>query len=236
MNTKKLLTYALNSENQLKNIDEVPNGLECNCICPGCKEPLIAKNEGKIREHHFAHTSDSECVLGYQTMIHLLTKDIIEEMKIFPMALNGKFLSACEVYKEVSLIKELGIIPDILGFTPITDGPNIVGKIPIIVEIYVTHKVDEEKANILKKSGIPSVEIDLSKTEVNTKNELIQEIYNPKNWKIINGNIRRQFLPQINLSLPAYYGAYPRRTSYSSSRSHYKRNNSGYSHYSKKRR
>lgn len=44
MNTKKLLTYALNAENQIKNINEVPNGLECNCICPGCKEPLIAKN------------------------------------------------------------------------------------------------------------------------------------------------------------------------------------------------
>lgn len=169
MNTKKLLTYALNAENQIKNINEVPNGLECNCICPGCKEPLIAKNEGKIREHHFAHNGDSECESGYQTMIHLLAKDIIEETKIFPIFLDGKFLSACEVYKEVSLVKELGIIPDILGFTPITDGPNIVGKIPVIVEIYVTHKVDEEKANILKRSGIPSVEVDLSKTEASTK-------------------------------------------------------------------
>lgn len=235
MNTKKLLTYALNAENQIKNINEVPNGLECNCICPGCKESLIAKNEGKIREHHFAHNGDSECESGYQTMIHLLAKDIIEETKIFPIFLDGKFLSACEVYKEVSLVKELGIIPDILGFTPITDGPNIVGKIPVIVEIYVTHKVDEEKANILKRSGIPSVEVDLSKTEASTKDELVQEIYNPKNWKIINGSIGRQFLPQINLSLPTYYGTYPRRASYSS-RNNYKRNYSGYRHYSKKRR
>ena len=235
MNTKKLLPYALNAENQIKNINEVPNGLECNCICPGCKEPLIAKNEGKIREHHFAHNGDSECESGYQTMIHLLAKDIIEETKIFPIFLDGKFLSACEVYKEVSLVKELGIIPDILGFTPITDGPNIVGKIPVIVEIYVTHKVDEEKANILKRSGIPSVEVDLSKTEASTKDELVQEIYNPKNWKIINGSIGRQFLPQINLSLPTYYGTYPRRASYSS-RNNYKRNYSGYRHYSKKRR
>ena len=44
MNTHKLLTYALNSQNQLVHIDSVPNGSSCNCFCPNCKAALIAKN------------------------------------------------------------------------------------------------------------------------------------------------------------------------------------------------
>ena len=167
MNTHKLLTYALNSDNRLMYINDVPNGLECNCICPGCKEKLIAKNDGKVREHHFAHASNKECITGYQTMIHLLAKDIIEAMKIFPMALNGKYLSACEIYKEVNL-NQFGFVPDIFGFIPITDGPNIIGKIPVIIEIFVTHKVDEEKKNKIIKAGIPAMEIDLSNVEFST--------------------------------------------------------------------
>ena len=48
MNTHKLLTYALNSDNRLMYINDVPNGLECNCICPGCKEKLMGKFENTI--------------------------------------------------------------------------------------------------------------------------------------------------------------------------------------------
>ena len=35
-----LLTYALNAENQLVQVDDVPNGNACNCICPHCKKPV----------------------------------------------------------------------------------------------------------------------------------------------------------------------------------------------------
>lgn len=91
MNTHKLLTYALNSDNRLMYINDVPNGLECNCICPGCKEKLIAKNDGKVREHHFAHASNKECISGYQTMIHLLAKAIIVNKRILPgFGINNK--------------------------------------------------------------------------------------------------------------------------------------------------
>lgn len=207
MNTHKFLTYALNSDNRLMYINDVPNGLECNCICPGCKEKLIAKNDGKVREHHFAHASNKECITGYQTMIHLLAKDIIENFKIFPMALNGKYLSACEVYKEVNL-NQFGFIPDIFGFTPITDGPNIIGKIPVIIEIFVTHKVDEEKKNKIIKAGIPAMEIDLSTVKFSTINELAKEIYNSKNWNLINGKIGQQYLPQIQIPVQQLVNMY----------------------------
>lgn len=43
-------------DGQLIHISNVPQGLECNCVCPNCKENLIAK-KGKINEYHFAHES-----------------------------------------------------------------------------------------------------------------------------------------------------------------------------------
>ncbi len=47
------LTYALDTHGKMVYIEDVPNGLACNCICPQCHEPLIARNGGEIREHHF---------------------------------------------------------------------------------------------------------------------------------------------------------------------------------------
>ena len=228
-----ILSYALNAEKRMVHIDTGKNGLECGCVCPSCKEPLVAKNDGKIREHHFAHANGADCGTGYQTMIHLLAKDIIEELKIFPLFLNGKYLSACEIHKEVSLVKEFGIIPDILGFTPVTDGPNIIGKIPVIVEIYVTHKVDEEKAMIIKDSGIPAIEIDLSKSEATTAEELIKEIYNPENWNYINKEVGKQFIPRININLPNLAGLLP--STYPARHTN-RRNNSRYRNYYKRRK
>ena len=48
---KKYLTYAIsNKTKQLVFVNHVPNGNECDCICPHCKQPLCAKNNGEERE------------------------------------------------------------------------------------------------------------------------------------------------------------------------------------------
>lgn len=49
------IIYALNGKGQWTSIEDVPNGIECNCFCPYCNKPLIAKNGGNDRIHHFAH-------------------------------------------------------------------------------------------------------------------------------------------------------------------------------------
>ena len=204
---KKLLTYAFNSEKKLVYIDSVKNGLECGCICPGCKENLVAKNDGKIREHHFSHKSNTDCVSGFQTMIHLLAKDIIFETKLLPLAQNGRLIVVSDVKLEVNLEK-LKIIPDILSTVYLLLNNQITIPVPFIVEIYVTHKVEEEKANVIKNAGIPAVEIDLSNSTASTKEQLFQEIYNPKNWKIINKDIGSQFLPRSQIPVTALLNAY----------------------------
>ncbi len=73
------LTYALNQTGLLVNVDDVPVGNQCGCFCPACKEPLIAKNQGTKREHHFAHQSGTECEYAVESMLHILAKEKIRE-------------------------------------------------------------------------------------------------------------------------------------------------------------
>lgn len=75
MNSK--INYALNENQKLVFVDDVPNGKECGCVCPNCGEKLMAKNGGSKREHHFAHLSGTECEGAYESMLHLLAKERI---------------------------------------------------------------------------------------------------------------------------------------------------------------
>ena len=73
------LTYALNATGQLVDVDKVPVGNKCGCFCPACKEPLIAKNQGRKRMHHFSHQSGTECDYAIESMLHLLAKERVRE-------------------------------------------------------------------------------------------------------------------------------------------------------------
>jgi len=77
---KPCLSFALNAEGHAVSISNVPSGLACNCTCPSCGEPLVAK-KGKKLDHHFAHKSDSDCASGYETSLHLAVKTILERTK-----------------------------------------------------------------------------------------------------------------------------------------------------------
>ena len=60
-------------------INDVDNGLDCGCNCTQCGEPLLAKNKGKIKEHHFAHAVDSNC--NGESLKHYMAKAEIKERK-----------------------------------------------------------------------------------------------------------------------------------------------------------
>lgn len=159
------MIYALR-DNQIVHISEVDSGINCNCQCSACDEPLVARKGSKVM-HHFAHKSTVDCEYGYQTSLHLAAKDIISKNMIFAVPELYLTLKMCDnrrellesaavltVY-EVVLEKKIDtIIPDILLETNI-------GK--IIVEIYVTHEIDTEKKKKIKRLNIPTIEIDLSK-------------------------------------------------------------------------
>ena len=57
MNGLTLIPFGLHLDtNRVVDVGSVPNGINCQCICPSCKTPLIARH-GAVKEWHFAHQS-----------------------------------------------------------------------------------------------------------------------------------------------------------------------------------
>lgn len=163
-------------------IDDVLSGSDCNCICPQCKAPLVAR-KGKIREHHFAHkgnVSDCNIIYANQTALHRMAKAIIaEEKKIsvpavavplkniklgrIPPGIRAKLPKTYEyrpaeilICQSVDLEKHLpGFVPDIIA--------NSSSNGEYLIEIAVTHFVDEEKKARAVEYNAPMLEIDLSR-------------------------------------------------------------------------
>ena len=51
------LTYALKN-NLLVHISDVERGKNCQCVCPACNEPLIAKKGEKVVEMNVLAVAD----------------------------------------------------------------------------------------------------------------------------------------------------------------------------------
>ena len=101
-----LLTYALNIANKLVHIDNVPNGLDCNCYCPYCHAQLVAKNNGKKKISHFAHYHAEDCGKAYETALHLLAKEILCERKVLMLpAYKNVRESQLIVFDEIEIEK-----------------------------------------------------------------------------------------------------------------------------------
>jgi hypothetical protein len=142
--------------NEIVHVDDVPNGDKCNCVCLDCNKSLIAKH-GKHNTHHFSHIGDSNCNGGGETLLHLLTKEVISENKNFfipniiikpdilsnqygyPKLCNNDFKK--EFFGEFYKIKEIKLEQQISNIQP-----DIISKLiydnkeyELLIEIAVTH-------------------------------------------------------------------------------------------------
>ena len=90
------LTVAL-KDDVITNINDVESGLKCGCVCPACREPLVAK-KGKKMMHHFAHHAGHSCEYGYESSLHLAAKEILSRAK--RMTLPAVYVSFPDSYKK----------------------------------------------------------------------------------------------------------------------------------------
>ena len=161
------LPFGLRGE-RLVHISEVEAGLACACVCPACGHPLVAR-KGARRAHHFAHAGGAECAHGLQTALHLAAKQALESerrMRLPEVLLSFEYSHkppwrlqppALVRFDEVRLERRLSdIVPDVLIY--------VQGR-PLLVEIAVTHAVDEAKLQKIRRLGISALEITLSDFE-----------------------------------------------------------------------
>jgi len=165
-----LQSFAIDKDGSIRSVDEVARGLACDCICPCCGHPVIAR-QGEVREWHFAHAVETDCDGGPESALHLAAKQLL---------LENCGLSVPEIHVETEVRLPDGRVGEGRAFRPErwidfqtvkaersigTIRPDIVavvGNTMLFVEIAVTHFVDSEKRAILEELGVPTIEIDLA--------------------------------------------------------------------------
>lgn len=79
----------------IDDIDKAHNGSKCNCVCPACKEPFIARM-GDKNQHHFAHSGKGcDEINAYMTGLYMLLSEYLTSNKLYlPPVIVGFELSA----------------------------------------------------------------------------------------------------------------------------------------------
>lgn len=141
--------------------------------------------------HHFSHHAGHNCEYGYESSLHLAAKDILSKSKritlppvhvVFPDSYKKDELvcAAKEIeIEKVELEKRFGdVIPDVVVYA---------GGKQFFIEIYVTHRIDDEKLKKLRCADISTIEIDLSKKQSITTLEELADLLlhnsDSKKWR-----------------------------------------------------
>lgn len=203
---------------RIVHISGVDSGLDCNCYCPDCGGRFVAY-KGKVLRPHFKHYTESySCRYSFETSLHFLAKEIIQQKKYLdvpaisweiPFAPFNWFTkdlkqSSTPLLEKRSIQRihfdkvevekwEGNFKPDLKAY---------IGSKQLLIEITVTHGIDEQKLKKVKENDVPLLEVNLSYLQheidkktlarllYNTKGdskERLQNfkwIYNPKNERI----------------------------------------------------
>ncbi len=80
MTSDHRIPFACGPDGRVMSIQEVPRGLDCQCTCPACEAPLVAK-KGRRQAWHFSHAPGTSCAGALESALHIAVKQIIEEAK-----------------------------------------------------------------------------------------------------------------------------------------------------------
>lgn len=173
-----VFSWAENSQGKMVHVDDVPRGLACGCVCPCCHERLLARH-GDVKEHGFAHHSDSRGAnlkICYMVSLYKLAEQIIETRKrvhvpsyygIFP----GKDIEFVEVKIDGRFERE-DKQPDVMATS--RDGKKY------IIEFTFDYKVQHKQAVDYK--NLNCLEINLSGQTLETVERFLLEDDKDRKW------------------------------------------------------
>lgn len=174
-----IFSYAEDSNTgKLVHVDDVDNGLNCNCNCPNCHEPLLARH-GNIREHGFAHhskTRGANLQICYRVTMYKLAEQILQEEKyILAPSYYDIFKEQRITFEEVAIDSRFDRNdkqPDVIATTQ--DGKQY------LIEFTFKEKVQHKKA--IDYANTDCIVIDLSNQTLDTLKSFLLEKVNDKTW------------------------------------------------------
>lgn len=187
------LVFGERPNGTILHISEVYSGLACNCTCPGCKAPLVAR-KGDLKDHHFGHYGTAEtpaCQTGAETALHKFAKECLaRRLELFlpaierqvGIAARAKYLGGMFRFDAALLEHRLAnIVPDVIVHK---------GERDLFVEFRVSHPCDTAKIAKIAALNVAAVEIDLSYLPRDVTRPSLEEaiitqaprrwLYNPK--------------------------------------------------------
>ena len=177
---------------------EVVSGLACGCVCPGCGAALVAR-KGSIAwcfAHH-AKTGSESCS---ESAIHAVGKQVILDanalvVPAYVIEASGPTVDGEIHYSHrvlgvarrirfdhaIGEVSEGGLRIDVVGYK---------GQRRLLLEIFVTHRVDADKLRKLQELGAPALEIDLSDMPRMGAGLVLEEVRK----RVIDGNSHKNWL------------------------------------------
>ncbi len=162
--------------------DRIPSGAVL--VCPFCRHP-VKKNAGSIRRHHFVHMPGATCSVSYETLLHegakvflhrclereepvdifidtitlqrSKTRQMLESLGIRRFSISSKCVLKSN--KGTHLLERVvagKVKPDVVSYGEYCPGKE---RDVFAWEIFVTHEVEEDKAELLRANGIPYIEL-----------------------------------------------------------------------------
>lgn len=152
--------------------DQVESGRACNCACPGCGAPLIAK-KGEQNVWHFAHDGLA-CATGAETALHLMAKQILAdersiklpavEVSLFAIDALGKLQTVSTILAGPANVKYGAVVVEVARDNRRPDAVASGGDVSVEhrIEVFVRHAVDSVKASELEALDSACYEICLN--------------------------------------------------------------------------
>jgi hypothetical protein len=171
MNELSLIPFGLRlPDKQFVDVSEVKRGRRCDCICPSCKTPLIAR-QGEINEWHFAHVSkgvsketENECEYSFWVSVILMAKQVIQTAESINLPSLVMYTSDA---KEVNITEQQEVLLNDVKIEQKVSSVSVdailkIGGYEIIVVFSAPHKlIDNSVLNVVDgdKSGVLEISL-----------------------------------------------------------------------------
>lgn len=150
---------------------EVENGLRCGCVCPGCRRPLVAANQGEKRLPYFRHAELEGCSNGRSEGIRRAAVQVIAQhqrllLPSFTESVSQFLKSGRSIVREVGF-DTASIIPEKVEKFVDIDGLRAHVRLTLqghslIVRIKCSARQEHERKRRLQGMEVSSIEIDLN--------------------------------------------------------------------------